>query len=72
MCGIAGILPSNAPSNPDDLSRVIRDMTHALDHRGPDNQDVWTDGVAFLGAARLAVLDRGPNGDQPMGRRCLY
>ncbi len=67
MCGIVGVVPRLAPGNPEEINRLLGVMTHELDHRGPDNQDIWTDGAAFLGAARLAVLDLGPKGNQPMG-----
>ncbi len=67
MCGIVGVVPHFAPDNPDKISQPLATMTGNLAHRGPDNQAVWTDGVAFLGAARLAVLDLGSTGNQPMG-----
>jgi asparagine synthase (glutamine-hydrolysing) len=63
MCGIAGIFGENA-HNP----RVVRAMTDALAHRGPDDQGVWTDeeaGIAF-GHRRLSVVDLSPAGHQPM------
>ncbi|MCP5155632.1 MAG: asparagine synthase (glutamine-hydrolyzing) [Ectothiorhodospiraceae bacterium] len=45
-----------------------RRMAAALSHRGPDGQGGWADtdaGIA-LAHARLAVIDTGPGGEQPM------
>jgi len=63
MCGIAGIVNLNgAPAEP----TVLRRMTNALAHRGPDGEGVYTDGCAGLGHRRLAVIDLSPAGRQPM------
>lgn len=66
MCGIVGIFDRGAvPPTP---VSVVRDMTAALMHRGPDAGDIWWDtaaGVA-LGHRRLAILDRSAAGAQPM------
>ena len=43
-------------------------MTETLTHRGPDEFGFWSDpeqGVAF-GHRRLAVVELGPEGAQPM------
>jgi asparagine synthase (glutamine-hydrolysing) len=42
-------------------------MVEAVAHRGPDDRDVLTIGVATLGHARLSILDLSPAGHQPMG-----
>jgi asparagine synthase (glutamine-hydrolysing) len=63
MCGIAGILGDKA-RNP----RVVREMTDALAHRGPDDQGTWADdeaGIA-LGHRRLSIVDLSPAGHEPM------
>ena len=67
MCGIAGFwtqggLGAGAES-------VLRSMTDALAHRGPDDAGAWVDpeaGVA-LGHRRLSILDLSALGHQPMG-----
>lgn len=68
MCGITGYLHPVGLENAD----VIRSMTDALTHRGPDDAGVWSDGeggVAF-GHRRLAILDISPMGRQPMASAC--
>lgn len=35
-------------------------------HRGPDQTEVWQDGMTALGFVRLAITDLGPTGRQPM------
>ncbi len=64
MCGITGFLPCP----PDDAALSIKQMTDALQHRGPDNSGIWLDqehGVG-LGHRRLAIVDLSPAGHQPM------
>jgi asparagine synthase (glutamine-hydrolysing) len=64
MCGIAGklSLDMERPIAPELLQR----MTDIIQHRGPDDAGVWTDGPVGLGSRRLAVLDLSPRGHQPM------
>ena len=63
MCGITGIFNLDGePVAPD----VLRSMTGALSHRGPDGEGVFTDGAMGLGHRRLAVIDLSPAGHQPM------
>ena len=63
MCGIAGIF-----SLKDELvsPAVLRKMTDAIAHRGPDGEGQWIDGNVGLGHRRLAILDLSPAGHQPM------
>jgi asparagine synthase (glutamine-hydrolysing) len=68
MCGIAGLLDPDASTSADRLGALASTMAASLEHRGPDAGDVWVDadaGVAF-GHRRLAVIDLGPAGAQPM------
>jgi asparagine synthase (glutamine-hydrolysing) len=63
MCGIVGIFNTNgAPVSP----VVLRKMTDAVSHRGPDGEGFYTDGFIGLGHRRLAILDLTPAGHQPM------
>jgi asparagine synthase (glutamine-hydrolysing) len=63
MCGIVGIFNTNgAPVSP----VVLRKMTDAVSHRGPDGEGFYTDSLLGLGHRRLAILDLTPAGHQPM------
>jgi asparagine synthase (glutamine-hydrolysing) len=62
MCGIVGVLGLNGAADP----RVLRRMSLALRHRGPDADGLYTDGAVGLGFRRLSILDLTPTGDQPM------
>lgn len=63
MCGIAGILEKRGV--PADES-LVRAMTDALAHRGPDGEGIFTDGPVGLGHRRLAIIDP-EGGRQPIG-----
>jgi asparagine synthase (glutamine-hydrolysing) len=63
VCGIVAIL---ARSGPPVDEAVLRAMTSALEHRGPDGEGTAIDGPAALGNRRLAVIDPSPAGAQPM------
>jgi asparagine synthase (glutamine-hydrolysing) len=66
MCGIAGFWSS--PGNQREMLVLVREMTNALQHRGPDDAGQWADassGIA-LGQRRLSILDLSPLGHQPM------
>lgn len=68
MCGIAGILDLRAATSAERLAGLTSAMAATLIHRGPDDSGFWVDresGIAF-GHRRLAVIDRGPSGAQPM------
>ena len=63
MCGITGILNlDGAPVSP----VILRKMTDAVAHRGPDGEGFFADGPAGLGHRRLAIIDLTPAGHQPM------
>ena len=63
MCGIAGLIQTNAASvSPVTLQR----MTDAIAHRGPDGQGQWIEGNVGLGHRRLAIIDLTPAAHQPM------
>lgn len=63
MCGIAGIFNLNGePVAP----VLLRRMTDAIAHRGPDSEGFYIDSFIGLGHRRLAIIDLTPAGHQPM------
>ena len=63
MCGIAGIYHLNGePVSP----VLLRKMTDAISHRGPDGEGFFTDSFIGLGNRRLAIIDLSPSGHLPM------
>jgi asparagine synthase (glutamine-hydrolysing) len=61
-------LDSAAATGADRLGGLASTMASSLVHRGPDDSGLWVDadaGVA-LGHRRLAVIELGPGGAQPM------
>jgi asparagine synthase (glutamine-hydrolysing) len=68
MCGIAGVVDPTGTHSPDALAHIARTMAATLVHRGPDDEGVWADpaGRIALGFRRLAVVDPGATGRQPM------
>jgi asparagine synthase (glutamine-hydrolysing) len=66
MCGIAGIITSTPEAR-------IRLMLDAIEHRGRDDEGVWTSSIiddegrrACLGHRRLSIIDTSAAGHQPM------
>ena len=64
MCAISGIL--NYRSS-EEAERIIRQMTDAQAHRGPDAEGFFSDEAVALGHRRLSVIDL-ETGRQPMTR----
>lgn len=62
MCGIFGQL--NRDGKPVAIS-LLKKMQHSLTHRGPDEQNLFTDKTMGLGNCRLALIDI-PKGHQPL------
>jgi len=63
MCGITGIFNLNGES----VSPVVlRQMTDAIAHRGPDGEGFFVDSFIGLGHRRLAIIDLTLAGHQPM------
>ena len=55
MCGIAGVLLPQPTLPRAELEARLWAMTERVRHRGPDDQEIWTDGLAGLVQARLAL-----------------
>jgi asparagine synthase (glutamine-hydrolysing) len=63
MCGIVGLIHlDGAPVSPS----ILKKMTDAIAHRGPDGEGLWIDRNIGLGHRRLAIIDLSPAGHQPM------
>lgn len=64
MCGILGTVGHPAPE-----AVVFDRMLDTLAHRGPDGRGVRSldGGTVMFGHRRLAIIDLGPNGAQPIG-----
>ena len=64
MCGIAGIIGTEAGRHRD----VVRRMTTALRHRGPDGDGIYVSpsGRCVPGHSRLAILDLSKAASQPI------
>src|SRR3989344_5775666 len=63
MCGIAGVVTKDGSSSNEGL---VRGMTKAIVHRGPDGEGFWMAPGVGLGHRRLAIVDLSPTGAQPM------
>lgn len=61
MCGIAGFVQTPGSN----AEAILRSMTAAIAHRGPDDTGVYLDDFAALGHRRLSIIDVG-GGHQPM------
>jgi asparagine synthase (glutamine-hydrolysing) len=66
MCGIAGVLLPQPALPRAEIEARLWAMTHAVRHRGPDDLEVWTDGLAGLAQARLAIIDLSEAANQPI------
>ena len=63
MCGIAGFININgAPAS----KIILKNMTDAISHRGPDGEGQWVERNIGIGHRRLAIIDPSPAGYQPM------
>jgi asparagine synthase (glutamine-hydrolysing) len=63
MCGIAGYAGALPP---DEAAALLRRMSGAIAHRGPDAQGFRVGDGAGLGHCRLSVIDLSADGAQPM------
>ena len=62
MCGICGLI--NLDGSPAD-GKILAGMARIMEHRGPDDLGVHTDGPAGIGMGRLSIIDLA-GGHQPM------
>lgn len=63
MCGIAGLINlDGSPVSP----VILKKMTDAIAHRGPDGEGHWIEENIGLGHRRLSIIDLSPAGHQPM------
>src|SRR5262249_38067968 len=67
MCGIAGAFNFDLDARAADVTVVAR-LNELQRRRGPDGNGLWSsaDGRLALGHRRLAIIDTGPHGAQPM------
>jgi asparagine synthase (glutamine-hydrolysing) len=70
MCGIAGVVQRDGPLQ-GDVPALASALGSALAHRGPDGAGTWVAPAAeganvLLVHRRLAIIDPGPGGSQPM------
>jgi asparagine synthase (glutamine-hydrolysing) len=64
MCGITGIFAFNLVGK---FNRIhVTNATMALEKRGPDFQDIYTDEWVGLGHRRLSIIDTRAVANQPM------
>jgi len=65
MCGIAGIVKKNI-LNDNFHKDLLKNMTDAIVHRGPDDEGHEYFQNCFLGFRRLSIVDLSKDGHQPM------
>jgi asparagine synthase (glutamine-hydrolysing) len=63
MCGIVGLVHSDRDRPV--TAATIRRMCDVIRHRGPDDEGIYVNGSAGLGARRLSIIDL-EGGHQPM------
>ena len=63
MCGIAGFIYKNKN---DVEQAVLKKMTDAITHRGPDSEGQFVEDNIGLGHRRLSIIDLSEDGKQPM------
>ena len=68
MCGLTGFLDLARTTPADVLADLARRMGSVIEHRGPDDAQIWVDAEAgaALSFRRLAIVDLTEAGRQPM------
>jgi len=64
VCGVTGVFAFNLVGKFNMIN--VTAATQALAKRGPDFQDIYTDGFVGLGHRRLSIIDTSDAGNQPM------
>ena len=69
MCGIVGYVGQRDAAERACVARMAERMCRSLEHRGPDDSDVWSapGGDVALGHRRLSIVDLHTLGSQPDG-----
>ncbi|PVD52034.1 asparagine synthase (glutamine-hydrolyzing) [Terrimonas sp.] len=62
MCGIAGVFYFNKENS---IPGLIKMMNHAMAHRGPNAEGIWSEGTIGLGHRRLSIIDLSTAANQP-------
>src|SRR3954454_17932017 len=65
MCGLLAYFSTDADRVDDATVDAVRDAQHCMRHRGPDENESWSDGRAVVGFNRLSFIDVG-HSHQPM------
>lgn len=66
MCGVAGIV--NIKGETRLSNELLTGMLSAIQHRGPDESGIFTDGTSGIGSVRLSIIDLA-TGQQPMSNQ---
>jgi len=68
MCGFVGFLGATPFQAKGEQAALLKRMSDAIVHRGPDDAGYWTDGEhhVALSHRRLSIIDLSPAGHQPM------
>src|SRR5687767_6655025 len=67
MCGIGGVVVFGGVPDPAQLGEVAAALNRSQQHRGPDDEGVWSDGrYCALAHRRLSIIDVSRRGRQPM------
>ena len=68
MCGFVGFLGTTPFQDRGEQQALLKRMSDAIIHRGPDDAGGWSDGEhgIALGHRRLSIVDLSPAGHQPM------
>ncbi len=64
MCGIAGYIDKTGKYRPE--KKMVKKMTDAIIHRGPDAEGQWIDEYIALGHRRLSIIDLEAKSNQPL------
>lgn len=60
MCGICGVIGTSSSTE------CMAEMLKSIEHRGPDDEGIFTENDIFLEHRRLSILDLSALGHQPM------